>query len=451
LVSRFSRGRRAFFGAQLVWSYREQGRLQEVETAVHDFVAQTPCMPAWRSALASLYCDLGREADARREFERLAANDFGDLPRDNSWLIGITLAGEVCAFLGDAASASKLYELLRAYDGQNAVSGGDAVVCNGPVSRILGLLAGTLERWDEAAKHFEAALTMTRRMGARALVARVQCDYAGTLLACPGGNSRERSRILLNDALDAAQELGMKGLEEKVLALRRRLPAPVPARTGASDDRAPGSGAGATRTPRRGAGTRSADHVFVQEGDYWTLTYQGTTCRLRDTKGLRAIALLLGAPGQEFHVLDMMAILQGGQSPATRTPTPDLPSTARSDVGVVLDPEAKAAYRRSLNDLRDELAEAEQLHDLARVGKLQAEIEWLNHELSAALGLGGQDRKVGAAAERARSTVTKSIKAAIRKIRNHHRPLGHHLATHIKTGVFCEYLSASEEPVHWTL
>src|SRR5262249_50420910 len=160
------------FGAQLVWSYREQGRLQELETAVQDFVAQSPSMPAWRSALASLYCDLGREVEARHEFERLAANDFADLPRDNSWLIGITLLGEVCAFLSDRSRAATLYNLLVPYAGHNAVSGGDAVVCTGPVSRILGLLTGTLERWDEAAQHFEAALTMARRIGARALLAR---------------------------------------------------------------------------------------------------------------------------------------------------------------------------------------------------------------------------------------------------------------------------------------
>jgi hypothetical protein len=167
---------------------------------------------------------------------------------------------------------------------------------------------------------------------------------------------------------------------------------------------------------------------------------------------LRAIALLLRAPGQEFHVLDMMGMLQGGHDIASRTAlTADLLSVERGDAGVVLDPEAKAAYRRTLSDLRDELAEAEQLHDLARAGRAQAEIEWLNQQLSAALGLGGQDRKVGASAERARSTITKSIKTAIRRVRDHHRALGHHLATHIKTGTFCQYLSGSEQSIDWTL
>ncbi len=443
-----------FLGAQLVWSYREQGRLQELEPAVQDFVAQSPCLPVWRSALASLYSELGRQAEAHREFERLAANGFADLPRDNSWLIGITLLGEVCAFLADAPRATILYDLLEPYAGHSAVSGGDAVVCSGPVSRILGLLAGTLERWDDAAQHFEAAVTMTRRMGARALLARVQCEYAATLLACPDPASPERGRDLLNEALDAAQELGMKGLEDKVLALRGRVPPRTLPLSRADEDQGPGRRPRGTVAGRRGAGAdaQPTGHVFRQEADYWTLVYQGTTFRLRDTKGLRAIALLLGAPGQEFHVLDVVAILQGGQRAAGRTAMiPDLASAPQGDVGVVLDPEAKAAYRRRLRDLQDELAEADQLHDLARAGKAQAEIEWLTQQLSAALGLGGRDRKVGTAAERARSTVTKSIKAAIRKVRDHHPALGHHLGTHVKTGTFCQYLPVPDQSIQWAL
>jgi hypothetical protein len=58
---------------------------------------------------------------------------------------------------------------------------------------------------------------------------------------------------------------------------------------------------------------------------------------------------------------------------------------------------------------------------------------------------------MGASAERARSAITKSIKTAIRRVRDHHRALGHHLATHIKTGTFCQYLSGSEQSIDWTL
>jgi hypothetical protein len=33
----------------------------------------------------------------------------------------------------------------------------------------------------------------------------------------------------------------------------------------------------------------------------------------------------------------------------------------------------------------------------------------------------------------------------------HHPALGHHLATHLKTGLFCQYRPAPGQPTCWTL
>jgi tetratricopeptide (TPR) repeat protein len=100
------------FGAQFALLRREQGRAGELEEMAKGLIAQYPRIPAWRAALAWLYMDQGREADARHIFEELAAPDFADLPRDLFWLISVSLLSEVCAFLGDADRAPRLYELL---------------------------------------------------------------------------------------------------------------------------------------------------------------------------------------------------------------------------------------------------------------------------------------------------------------------------------------------------
>src|SRR5439155_12836021 len=47
---------------------------------------------------------------------------------------------------------------------------------------FLGLLATTMARWAEAARHFEAALEMNARMGAAPRVAHTQFAYARMLL-----------------------------------------------------------------------------------------------------------------------------------------------------------------------------------------------------------------------------------------------------------------------------
>ena len=42
--------------------------------------------------------------------------------------------------------------------------------------------------------------------------------------------------------------------------------------------------------------TRDGGSAFYREGEYWTIEYAGTICRLRDTKGLHCLAHLLSHP-----------------------------------------------------------------------------------------------------------------------------------------------------------
>src|SRR3970040_1004060 len=59
-------------------------------------------------------------------------------------------------------------------------------------------------------------------MGAQPWVARTQHDYAGMLLRRDKPGDREKALALLTEALDTAQERGMKALVEKALALKLR-------------------------------------------------------------------------------------------------------------------------------------------------------------------------------------------------------------------------------------
>jgi tetratricopeptide (TPR) repeat protein len=442
------------FSAQLYCLYREQGRLHALLPAVQRLVAQYPSVPAWRSALAIIYCDLGQAEAARGEFVRLAGQDFRDLPYTNSWLMNISLLAEVCAFLSDIPYAATLYDLLLPYATHNVVIGGDAVGYQGVVARLLGLLATTLRRWEPAVQHFEAALSLQQRMGARPFVARTQYAYAAMLVARNAPGDTAQAQALLALARTTAEDLQMQGLLPHLHDLQSRVPPMLTPGTSPDIVNETASAPGRTRgtTPEPGLASLPAANLFRKEGDYWTLVYQGSTCHLKETRGLRAIAVLLHSPGQEQHVLDILTALGEGQRAARRQANgSDVPGAPQGDLGATLDPTAKMAYRHRLLDLRATLADAQRCHDLARAAQAQAEIDWLSSELAAAVGLGGRDRQVGADAERARSTITKAIKAAVHKIRQHHPALGHHLATHIKTGLFCQYRLAPGQPTCWTL
>jgi len=146
-----------------------------MEPVARGLVQQFPAIPAWRSGLAILHADLGRENEAREEFDLLAEDDFAAFPRDGNWPISMALLAEVCAFLGDSERAAQLYEHLRPWE-RLCITVGIATVCYGATSRLIGRLAATMDRWGDAERHFEDALERNTKMGALAWTAWTQQD-----------------------------------------------------------------------------------------------------------------------------------------------------------------------------------------------------------------------------------------------------------------------------------
>ena len=212
------------FGIQMFALRREQGRLKEIEPVVRVFLLEHSAAAAWRPGLAVIFSDLGLVADARAEFEILAEHDFEDLTLDMVWMGTMSFLVDVCTFLQDGARAEMLYRKLIPFAGMNAVVG-NAAACYGAVSRYLGALATTLERWDDAARHFEDALAMNARMDARTWLAHTQQQYATMLLARNNSGDRERAIELLDAALATTRELGMRALEERITAMQARMKA----------------------------------------------------------------------------------------------------------------------------------------------------------------------------------------------------------------------------------
>jgi tetratricopeptide (TPR) repeat protein len=209
-----------YYSIQLLAIRREQGRMGELEPAVRQMVAEHPGRPAWRTALANLLCEEGRLSEAREEFERLAAHEFEDVPKDLDWMIAMTLLSDVCADLGDAARARLLYARLEPYADVNVVVG-LAAACLGSAASFLGKLAATMGRLDLAAGHFEHALAANTRLKAPACLARTQVDYARALAAGPLALGTDpRCDELLDAASGTAAELGLGAVARRVAQVR---------------------------------------------------------------------------------------------------------------------------------------------------------------------------------------------------------------------------------------
>ncbi len=207
------------FGAQVFAIRREQGRLAEMEAGIKGFAQMYPAVPAWRTALAFNYAERDMVEQARVEFEILAKDNFSVFPRDGNWPIAMALLIETCAIVGDAERARFLYGELLPF-GDRCVVVGAAVDCYGPSHRLLGRVATTMERWEDAERHFEDALAMNARMGAGRMSGWAFYQYADMLLRRDGDGDRKKALSLLSQALDIAERLGLKALLERSLKLK---------------------------------------------------------------------------------------------------------------------------------------------------------------------------------------------------------------------------------------
>jgi DNA-binding SARP family transcriptional activator/tetratricopeptide (TPR) repeat protein len=206
---------REYNAMQLLAIRREQGQMAELEPAARRLVDSNPTRPGWRAALAMLLWEIGREPEARAEFEVLAEHRFEDIIRDGDWMTTVVLIAEVCAGLGDADRAAVLHEQLLPYAERNVVIG-LAAVCLGSVSRFLGKLAATIGQAREAAEHFERALIADAQLRAPVCLARTQLDYAAAL--GPGARAHE----LVESATRTAEQLGLPSLARRADRLRGR-------------------------------------------------------------------------------------------------------------------------------------------------------------------------------------------------------------------------------------
>ncbi|MEA2974225.1 MAG: hypothetical protein QOG82_2683 [Actinomycetota bacterium] len=197
-------------------------------------------------------------------------------------------------------------------------------------------------------------------------------------------------------------------------------------------------------------GTGSPEAMLRRDGEFWTVGFRGQVHFLKDSVGLLYLARLLRQPGQEMHVLDLVGPPVVHGSTARAALDAGL-STAPAYGIALLDDTARRQYRQRITDLRIELEEAEEWCDLARADRARLELDQVVEELARRTGLGGRDRETASAVERARVSVTKAIKATIRRLDKQDPVLARHLDLAVRTGSFCCYDPEDPDGVTWAL
>jgi tetratricopeptide (TPR) repeat protein len=341
----------------------------------------------------------------------------GDAARARDALAGIgagarMLAPMMLATIADTAlladDTTRFPELLAKLEparGRFTAWGPFAFVSGPPYAALLGSLAARLGRRDEALASFAEAFELARRSGARASEAWIHLARAEALARFSEPASDDFAR-----AAQLGMALGMPAIVTRAAA---------GGATGSAAEPQP-----ATRAEPR----PTLDFSLRVTGKDVLVVCNGRTTRLRAVRGLPMLARLVEHPGQELHVLDLAA-------------DPDDPSASadRGDAGDVLDAKAREDYRRRIVELRAEIEEADRFADVGRADRARCELDLLLQQLSSAFGLGGRARRAGSAAERARITVQRRVREAIKKIAEHEAELGRHLDWAIRTGTYCAY------------
>lgn len=178
---------------------------------------------------------------------------------------------------------------------------------------------------------------------------------------------------------------------------------------------------GSSLTIPRSSGGRSAR--LIRYGATWSIASGSEETTVKDAKGIHYLAHLVRRPGVEVLAVD---IATGGKS---------LLSLGLDQV----DTTAAASYRRRIAELREDLADSESDAEPARSQIIRDELDAVVSELATSLGLYGRSRQGGSPTERARQSVTKALRAAVRQVQDGAPRLAAHLEVSLRTGTYCSY------------
>lgn len=207
---------------------REQGRLAEFlgEGLAQTLPAETPAAHFFENSARwvapHVFCEVGREADARASFAALMSEGLGSLPPENSRCTRIPAlfsAGDACATIGDTTWAGPLYDALSPYREQWQVIGWGTVVF-GSAHIILGALRSVQQRWSAAEEHFEEALAQHEREDAVCAQARALYQYARAVRRRGRKADLARADTLVARGLAIAEANDLRGVATRLRSLR---------------------------------------------------------------------------------------------------------------------------------------------------------------------------------------------------------------------------------------
>ncbi|HKP63436.1 MAG TPA: AAA family ATPase [Polyangiales bacterium] len=200
------------FELQLIMLGMLRGDHDAAIATIRQMAARRPDVPWLECALAREFAFSGRRSEAALLLAALASDGYRRVTdyHQHSSLGAMFLLAEACGELGDARHAEELYPLLLPHE-HLMVSPFLGTIWQGSVAHALGMLSVAAARWEQAARHFERALSTARRVGSPPLIAISLHRYAQVLRRGRNG-VRARGAELLGEARAIAERIGMQDI-----------------------------------------------------------------------------------------------------------------------------------------------------------------------------------------------------------------------------------------------
>ena len=255
------------------------GDEQWMERELRDLVARSHLSVAHAAALVQIEAAHGATEQARGRLDELVGTGLGTLRPNMVYVWALTELARGCVLLRAARHAPRIYRALAPYAGRAAVAAG-AVMCSGSTDFYLAGLAALADDAATAERHYRAAVSCHRRLGARPMLAHTLHEYALLLRQRAAPGDLPAASAALAEALAIAADCGMTRLLA-VLDQQDQSNQPDQLRSALTLNR---------------------------EDDFWLIGYADSRTRVPDSLGLRYLDLLVRNPGRELAAVDLVRL-----------------------------------------------------------------------------------------------------------------------------------------------
>lgn len=205
------------FGGQMNIVAGQRGTQHELIPLIEDMAARTPDIAGrfFLGLLAKASVEGGDTSRAASLLDEFATTDY-ELPLDQLWLSGMVDFAEAAIECEVPRHAAPLFERLKPWAHQLAVTGATAL---GPVSHYLGGLASVMGAFDDAERYFADSSARCRQMRAAFFAVRTDLSWGRMLARRSDTGDQDRATELLVRAQEVASRRGYAVVERRATTL----------------------------------------------------------------------------------------------------------------------------------------------------------------------------------------------------------------------------------------